>query len=53
MENQITYPPCKRTITTHPIVGSAARGGEDRTMGSEYIICKCVELEPSPNHKGN
>ena len=42
MENQITCPACKRTITNNPVVDSAARG-EDHTMGSEYVICECGE----------
>ena len=42
MENQITCPQCKRTITNNPVVDSAARG-EDHAMGSEYVICECGE----------
>ena len=42
MENQITCPQCKRTITNNPVVASAARG-EDQKMGSEYVICECGE----------
>ena len=42
MENQITCPSCKRTITNNPVIGSAAKG-EDHTMGSEYVICECGE----------
>jgi len=42
MENQITCPACKRTITNNPVVDSAAKG-EDHTMGSEYVICECGE----------
>jgi hypothetical protein len=42
MENQITCPSCKRTITNNPVVESAAKG-EDQAMGSEYVICECGE----------
>jgi len=42
MENQITCPTCKRTITNNPVIDSAARG-ENHTMGSEYVICECGE----------
>lgn len=42
MENQITCPACKRTISNNPVVASAARG-EEHTMGSEYVICECGE----------
>ena len=42
MENQITCPACKRTITNNPVIDSAAKG-EDQAMGSEYIICECGE----------
>jgi hypothetical protein len=42
MENQITCPACKRTITNNPVIDSAAKG-EDHTMGSEYVICECGE----------
>ena len=42
MENQITCPNCKRTITNNPVIDSAARG-ENHTMGSEYVICECGE----------
>ena len=42
MENQITCPACKRTISNHPVVDSAARG-ENHTMGAEYVICECGE----------
>jgi hypothetical protein len=42
MEDQITCPACKRTITDNPVVDSAARG-ENHTMGSEYVICECGE----------
>jgi hypothetical protein len=42
MENQITCPACKRTITNNPVVDSAARA-EDHAMGSEYVICECGE----------
>jgi hypothetical protein len=42
MENQITCPNCKRTITNNPIVDSAAKG-EDHAMGSEFVVCECGE----------
>ena len=42
MENQITCPACKRTITNNPVIDSAAKG-EGHTMGSEYVICECGE----------
>ena len=42
MENHITCPACKRTISNNPVVDSAARG-EEHTMGSEYVICECGE----------
>jgi hypothetical protein len=42
MENQITCPACKRTISNNSVVDSAARG-ENHTMGSEYVICECGE----------
>ena len=42
MENQITCPACKRTITNNPVIDSAATGG-DHTMGSEYVVCECGE----------
>lgn len=42
MENQITCPACKRTITNNPVVASAARG-EDHAMGSEFVVCECGE----------
>jgi hypothetical protein len=42
MENQITCPQCKRTITNNPVVDSAASGAE-HTMGSEYVVCECGE----------
>jgi hypothetical protein len=42
MQNQITCPECKRTITNNPVVESAAKG-EDHSMGSEYVICECGE----------
>ena len=42
MENQITCPNCKRTISNNPVIDSAAKG-EDHTMGSEYVICECGE----------
>ena len=42
MENQITCPQCKRTITNDPVIDSAAKG-EDHTMGSGYVICECGE----------
>ncbi len=42
MENQITCPACKRTITNNPVIDSAAKGG-DHTMGSEYVVCECGE----------
>jgi hypothetical protein len=42
MENQITCPACKRTITNNPVVDTAAIGG-DHTMGSEYVNCECGE----------
>ena len=42
MENQITCPVCKRTISNNAVVNLAAKGG-DHTMGSEYVICECGE----------
>ena len=42
MENQITCPQCKTTITNNPVVDSAAKG-ENHTMGSEYVVCACGE----------
>jgi hypothetical protein len=42
MENRITCPACKRTISNNPVVDSAARG-ENHTMGSEFVICECGE----------
>jgi hypothetical protein len=42
MENQITCPSCKRTISNNPVVDSAAKG-EDHVMGSEFVICECGE----------
>ncbi len=42
MENQITCPNCKRTISNNPVIDSAAKG-EDHTMGSEFVICECGE----------
>ena len=42
MENQITCPNCKRTISNNPVIDSAAKG-EDHVMGSEYVICECGE----------
>ena len=42
MENQITCPQCKRTISNNPVIDSAARG-ENHKMGSEYVICECGE----------
>jgi len=42
MENQITCPQCKRTITNNEVVNSAARG-EDHRMGSQFVICECGE----------
>ena len=42
MENQITCPACKRTITNNPVVDSAANG-EDHTMGSGFVTCDCGE----------
>jgi hypothetical protein len=42
MENYITCPACKRTITNNPVVETAANGG-DHTMGSGYVICECGE----------
>ena len=42
MENQVTCPDCKRTISNNLVIDSAARG-EDHTMGSEYVICECGE----------
>jgi len=42
MENQITCPECKRTISNSPVIEAAAKG-EGHTMGSEYVICECGE----------
>jgi hypothetical protein len=42
MENQITCPNCKRTISNNPVVDSAAKG-ESHAMGSEFVICECGE----------
>lgn len=42
MENYITCPACKRTITNNPVIDSAAKGG-DQVLGSEYVICECGE----------
>jgi len=42
MENQITCPNCKRTISNNPVIDSAAKG-ENHAMGSEFIICECGE----------
>jgi hypothetical protein len=40
MENQITCPHCKRTISNNPVIESAAKG-ED--LGSTFFICECGE----------
>jgi hypothetical protein len=40
MENQITCPHCKRTISNNPVIESAAKG-EDK--GSTFFICECGE----------
>ena len=42
MENQITCPQCKRTITNNPVVDSAANGG-NHAMGSDFVVCECGE----------
>jgi len=42
MENQITCPDCRRTISNNPIIDSAAKG-EDHALGSEFVICECGE----------
>jgi hypothetical protein len=42
MENQITCPACKRTITNDPVIDSAAKG-EDHHMGSQFVTCLCGE----------
>ncbi len=42
MENQITCPECKRTISNNPVIDAAARG-DDHKMGSEFVICECGE----------
>jgi hypothetical protein len=42
MENQITCPSCKKTISNHPVVDSAAKG-ENHSMGSEFVVCECGE----------
>jgi hypothetical protein len=47
MENQITCPQCKRTITNNPVVDSAASGAE-HTMGSEYVVCDLILGDYSP-----
>jgi hypothetical protein len=40
MENQITCPHCKRTISNNTVIESAAKG-EDK--GSTFLICECGE----------
>jgi hypothetical protein len=42
MENHITCPACKRTISNNPVIDSAARG-ENHTMGSQFLTCECGE----------
>jgi hypothetical protein len=42
MQNYITCPKCKRTISNNPVIESAAEGGEHK-MGTEFIICECGE----------
>jgi hypothetical protein len=42
MENQITCPNCKRTISNNPVIDSAANR-EDHRMGSGFVICECGE----------
>ena len=42
MENQITCPACKRTISNDPVLDSAASGA-DHKMGSQFVTCQCGE----------
>ncbi len=51
MENQITCLACKITITDHPVIDSAAKGG-DHAMGSEYVVCECGERISFLGHYG-
>jgi hypothetical protein len=40
MENQITCPHCKRTISNNPVIESAVKG---ENLGSTFLICECGE----------
>ena len=40
MENQITCPHCKKTISNHPLIKAAATG-EGQT--AQFIMCDCGE----------
>jgi hypothetical protein len=40
MENQITCPNCKKTITNHPLITYAATG---EGSGSQSFNCECGE----------
>lgn len=40
MEYQITCPNCKKVISNHPLIDSAAKG---EGLGSQSITCECGE----------
>jgi hypothetical protein len=40
MENQITCPNCKKTISNNPVIDSAAKG---ENLGSTFFTCDCGE----------
>ena len=42
MENQITRPRCRRTITDNPVIDAAAKG-EGQYTTAQFIICVCGE----------
>lgn len=40
MENQITCPHCKKTITNNPVIESAVK---EEDLGSTFFVCECGE----------
>ncbi len=42
MENQVTCPQCRRTITNHPVIDAAAKGQGPYTT-AQFVICVCGE----------
>jgi hypothetical protein len=40
MENQITCPGCKKTISDNPLIEAAVKG---ENLGSESLYCDCGE----------